>query len=278
MPRRARIDLEGYYYHIIARGQRKNPLFFSDKDYAYFLKLINEYSKKHDLEIFAFCLMKNHYHLLVKRNKDSLKDFFLNLHTKYAIYFNNKYKTVGHVFQGRYKSFIILNEKYIYTLIDYIHNNPVKTQLVKNIKDYKYSSYNFYNNKNSLIKNIKKYTSSIYINNIEKYINKDKNFIGDKNDYLHIPKRIKGREKGISVEKRHKKNMIEKDFKKICNEKNIDISIKFGRFLRGKRREIQNMIISELFEMGYSKAEVARFFNTHKSTISRKLKEYEERK
>ncbi len=278
MPRKARIDIKDYYYHIIARGQRKNPLFFSNKDFDFFIELLDKQLTKYDIKVYAFCLMKNHYHLLVKRNNDSLEKFFKNLHTKYAIYFNRKYKLVGHVFQGRYKSFIILNEKYLYALLKYIHNNPIKAKIVNRIGDYKYSSYNFYkNNKQSILKNIHQVN---ILNNrdkirIEDYINNKEMYIGEEVQYKKIQKRKLGREKGISIEKRQEKKKIQKDYEKLCEKFSVNILIKDKKYKRDKDRERYNKIIYQLERKGYTKAEIARFFNVHKSTILRRINEYE---
>jgi len=107
MSRKARFDKEGYYFHLICRGQRKNPLFFSKRDMQKYIKILNQIQQEYDLEVFAFCLMRNHVHFLVRRNSQGLHKFMQRLNTKYALYFNKKYNVVGYVFQGRYKSVIL---------------------------------------------------------------------------------------------------------------------------------------------------------------------------
>ncbi|MCD6579074.1 transposase, partial [bacterium] len=122
MPRRARIDLKNYWYHVISRGQRKNPLFFSEEDMLQYIKILIELLNKFDIILGAFCLMRNHVHLLLFRRNDSLYQFMHLLNTRYALYFNKKYKLVGHVFQGRYVSKIVLDARYLNYLVYYINN------------------------------------------------------------------------------------------------------------------------------------------------------------
>ena len=136
MPRIARIDLEGYWYHVISRGQRKNPLFFSPADMDKYLELLNDLLNRFDHDLGAYCLMRNHPHLMIKRNKIPLSRLIHNLNTQYALYFNDKYNLVGHVFQSRPKCLIILDENYLYNDLFYIHRNPEKAGIVDDLKDY----------------------------------------------------------------------------------------------------------------------------------------------
>jgi len=145
MTRRGRVDLKNHYYHVIARGQRKDPIFFDENDKLEFITILKETIKECSIDLCAFVLMTNHYHLPVYRKETKLEKFMRILNTKYAIYFNAKHKLTGHVFQDRCKSFIVLSEKYLGTLITYIHNNPIRKKVVDDACNYAFSSASMYN-------------------------------------------------------------------------------------------------------------------------------------
>ena len=134
--RSLRFDEPNYFYHITCRGQRKNPLFFSDDDFNAYYSIINNVAQDMDMEIYGYCLMRNHVHLLLRRRENSLEHFFRLVNTRYAMYFNEKYDLVGRVFQGRFKSSTVLDEQYLFYILHYIHNNPVKANLVEHPEDY----------------------------------------------------------------------------------------------------------------------------------------------
>ncbi|HDS09451.1 MAG TPA: transposase, partial [Firmicutes bacterium] len=144
MPRKARLDLPHSFYHICCRGQRKDKIFLEDEDYLTFLQKLKKVSVECDTLLYGYCLMPNHFHLLVKRREDLLSKFMAKLNTSFALYFNLKYSQVGYVFQGRYKSFLILNNKYLLNVLNYIHFNPQKDHLVKNYKKHEFSSDKYY--------------------------------------------------------------------------------------------------------------------------------------
>jgi len=132
------------YYHIYNRGNNKNLIFFEDENYRYFL---NQF-KKHVApfcEVFAYCLMPNHFHLFLRISEEQLfekgmKNFFIS----YSKAINKRYNRVGALFQGRYKVSEITSESYFTRIVTYIHQNPVVAMLVKNMVDNKYSSYAAY--------------------------------------------------------------------------------------------------------------------------------------
>jgi len=133
----------GSIAHIIQRAPGKEELFLEESDYLYFLRILKEMSKKHQMVVFAFCLMPNHFHLLVRFLKDNASSAIKNLCEKYADFFNIKYSRKGHVFYGRYRASICLDEAYFLTSSLYIHLNP----LVANISQsflFRWSTSNLY--------------------------------------------------------------------------------------------------------------------------------------
>jgi len=143
MPRRPRIEIAGYY-HIINRGVDKMNIFRYPDDYEYFEELMCFYMKSYSITLHNYCLMSNHYHLLIETSQENLSKFMRQLNMNYAIYFNKKYKRVGHLWQGRFKSWFVTDEAYLYTLMLYIEQNPLKANMVKTLEEYPYSSYHYF--------------------------------------------------------------------------------------------------------------------------------------
>ena len=154
MPRKPRIEIPGYY-HVINRGVEQRNLFLDNEDFRTFEELLCKFSKEFDIIIHNFCLMNNHYHLLIELKKENLSKFMRQLGMSYAIYFNKKYKRTGHLWQGRYKSWYVTDEAYLYTLIKYIEQNPLKVGIVKNLKNYQYSSFRYFVNQSKMPKCLK---------------------------------------------------------------------------------------------------------------------------
>jgi len=142
MPRKPRIDIDGFY-HIVNRGVEQRVVFEEKEDYTYFEELMCFYAKSHNITIHNYCLMPNHYHLLIEVKGQNLSKYMRQLNMNYAIYFNKKYKRSGHLWQGRFKSWFVTDEAYLYTLILYIENNPVKAGMVSVPEAYPYSSANY---------------------------------------------------------------------------------------------------------------------------------------
>ena len=143
MARRPRIEIAGFY-HILNRGVEQRVIFKEPADYEYFEKLMCFYMKSYNITLHNYCLMPNHYHLLIEITSENLSKFMRQLNMNYAIYFNKKYKRVGHLWQGRFKSWYVTDEAYLYTLMCYIEQNPLKANMVKTLEAYPYSSYHHF--------------------------------------------------------------------------------------------------------------------------------------
>jgi putative transposase len=149
-----RLDAPDSYYHVYARGASKQPIFLESTDYLYFLKLLDRYlsaeqakskagvpypNYHENIEILAYCLMGNHFHLLVYQHQQGyLSAFMKSLMTSYSRYFNLKYKRSGSLFENRYKSSLVSNDSYLQHISRYIHLNP------RSWKRYAYSSVGYY--------------------------------------------------------------------------------------------------------------------------------------
>ena len=140
MPRRPRIEMVGYY-HIVNRGVEQRITYEEKEDFEIFLFMLCSACKIYDVQLHGYVLMSNHYHLLIETTQENLSKFMKHINASYAIYFNKKYKRSGHLWQGRFKSWYVTDEAYLYTLISYIHNNPVKAKIVNKAEEYQYSSH-----------------------------------------------------------------------------------------------------------------------------------------
>ncbi len=141
MARALRLSFENAFYHIIARGIRKENIFYSDKDKKVFLDKINETFEKYSFICYAYCLMDNHYHLFIQTPLANISEGMHYLNTSYANWFKAKYKLTGPIFQGRYKSILIDADSYALVLSAYVHLNPLRAGMVKKLEDYSFSSF-----------------------------------------------------------------------------------------------------------------------------------------
>lgn len=142
MARSIRIDFPGAIHHVIVKGNNDRAIFLENDDNSSFLKKIYELSQKYPFKIYAYCLMKNHFHLLIETGEEPLYLFMQRLLTNYVQWFNKKYELKGHLIGDRYKAILVDKENYFLTVIRYIHLNPVKANIVERIEDYEWSSYN----------------------------------------------------------------------------------------------------------------------------------------
>lgn len=137
MPRQARIDIPGQLYHVMARGIERRRIFLDEDDYADFRDRISLWLDKLGGRCLAWCLMPNHFHLLVLRGEHPLSAIMHHAMTGYAINFNLRHHRAGHLFQNRYKAIICDLEEYLLELAPYIHLNPLRARLVKDLDDLK---------------------------------------------------------------------------------------------------------------------------------------------
>jgi len=144
MARPWRIEYEGALYHVFSRGNKQQDIFVTDDDRYLFLDTIGQMSVRFDIDIFAYVLMSNHYHLLLRTPKANLSRSMQWLGTTYTRRFNLSHFQSGHLFQGRYKSILVENDAYLMQLCYYIHNNPLRAGMVKRLIDYRWSSYRAY--------------------------------------------------------------------------------------------------------------------------------------
>jgi putative transposase len=141
MARPLRIDVPGTLHHVTSRGNERRPIFRSNQDRQAFLQLVAEAVKRFGWSVTAWVLMTNHYHLLIQTPEANLSRGMQWLNGTYADWFNRRYKRSGHLFQGRFKSFIIETESYSAEVLRYVVLNPVRAKIVARPEEYRWSSY-----------------------------------------------------------------------------------------------------------------------------------------
>ncbi len=145
---RQKLNQPGLISHITQRAAGSEPLFLEDEDYLVMMGLIKDASQKFELECIALCLMQNHTHVLLRTTKDNLSKAMHSIFFRYGMRFNRKYSRRGHIFGGAYRQAVCLDSSYLLAASVYIHLNPVRSGMVKEARDYRWSSCKLYCSEN----------------------------------------------------------------------------------------------------------------------------------
>jgi putative transposase len=141
MSRPLRIEFAGAVYHVMARGNARETIFLDDEDRESFVANLGRVAGRFDWRVWAWCLMGNHYHLLVETLKPTLSRGMREVNGVYTQGFNRRHGRVGHVLQGRYKAVVVDKDSYLIELSRYVVLNPVRAGLVADAGDWRWSSY-----------------------------------------------------------------------------------------------------------------------------------------
>jgi REP element-mobilizing transposase RayT len=144
MARPLRIEYPGAFYHVTSRGNEQKDIFRSRRDREKFLSYLKSSTERYGALIHAYCLISNHYHLLLETPEGNLSQIMRHINGAYTTYFNVKRKRAGHLFQGRFKAILVEADEYAAELSRYIHLNPVKVGIVAKPEEYEWSSYRYY--------------------------------------------------------------------------------------------------------------------------------------
>ncbi len=151
MPRIMRKRSPTDIYHIMIRGINQQNIFVEDEDNEKFIDTLVEYQKEIEYEIYAYCLMGNHVHLLMKKGNEEIGNTMRRIGVSYVYWYNWQYSRKGHLFQDRFRSEVVKDDAYFLTVLRYIHQNPVKAGLINDIGTYKWSSYKEYIKESRLV-------------------------------------------------------------------------------------------------------------------------------
>jgi len=139
-----RVDIAEHYYHVLNRGNAKQQIFFDESDYRMFESVLLLGIKKFDIEVYAYCVMPNHFHFVLKTLSDGEMGRFMQwitlTHTSW-IHVKNDSVGYGHIYQGRYKSFVIEDDIYLQAVLRYVEQNPLRAGLVTNLEEWVWTSF-----------------------------------------------------------------------------------------------------------------------------------------
>lgn len=141
MSRPLRIEYEGAFYHVMSRGNARQAIYANDADRQCFLNILATVNDKYNWLIHAYCLMGNHYHLVVETLEANLSKGMRQLNGVYSQAYNRNHRKTGHVFEGRYKALLVQKESYLLQVAQYIVRNPVRAKITKSLQNYPWSSY-----------------------------------------------------------------------------------------------------------------------------------------
>ncbi|MGH7847730.1 MAG: REP-associated tyrosine transposase [Candidatus Binatia bacterium] len=144
MARPVRIEYPGALYHVITRGNNRQFIFRDDRDRRRYLEKLSLYCHDKEVHLLCYCLLTNHVHLLLETPRGNLSKMMQPFQTSYTVYFNKRHHRSGHVFEQRYKAFLVDKDNYLLQVSRYIHLNPVQAKLVQKPQDYRWSSYRSY--------------------------------------------------------------------------------------------------------------------------------------
>jgi len=240
VPRKARERSDTGIYHVMLRGINRQTIFEDKEDYEKFLQRLKEYREECGYEIYAYCLMSNHVHLLMKEGVEDLGKIFRRIGASYVYWYNWKYSRSGHLFQDRYKSEVVENDRYFLTVLRYIHQNPIKAGIVDDIGEYPWSSYNEYIGKADICAT--QFALSIFSDDIKTAIEQFSSFNKEEN-----------KDKCLDYEEKKRLNDIEAGelIKEIANIKNPNV---LQQFEKDKR----NIVIKQLKNKGLSIRQIER--------------------
>src|ERR1043166_1855603 len=144
MARKPRVEFKGAFYHVIVRGNQRQKIFRDDRDRLTYLDRVEHYRQRYGFKIYAYVLMANHVHLLLQTGKTPLSKILQGIQFTYTRYHNQRYRTVGHLFQGRYKAILCDRNAYLIELVRYIHLNPTRLKTPADLDKYRWSSHHAY--------------------------------------------------------------------------------------------------------------------------------------
>ena len=141
MPRPLRPIDEGLIYHVIDRGNNRQDVFHKDADFEAFLTALGDLKKRKPFELYGYCLLNNHFHLLIRPLADPISRIMQSLLVSHTQRYHKHHHSGGHVWQGRFKSPVIQNDEHLLTVLRYIEANPLRAEIVKRAEEYRWSSY-----------------------------------------------------------------------------------------------------------------------------------------
>ena len=280
MTRPLRVEFNGAVYHITSRGNARQAIFLGEKDFADFLSVLCSVVKRYHFLLHAYCLMNNHYHLLIETPEGNLSKGMRQLNGLYTQRFNQRHKRVGHLFQGRYQAILVDKDNYLLTLCRYVVLNPVRAKIVKDPGDWKWSTYKatigvgqgiscltvdwllsqFGKEQKAAARQYQEFVhSGIKAESPLKAI-KGQLFLGQENFIDEIKHLMRGKEK----------------LKEITREQRYVTRPPLNEILKHKDKKSKEQVMYEAhLQYGYTLKDIAEYIGVHYTTVSRAIKRIE---
>jgi REP element-mobilizing transposase RayT len=231
------------------RGVNRSNIFVDDADYEVFLKIVCKACRDYQVVLHDYCLMTNHFHLLVETKMENLSLFMKHVNSNYAIYANKKQKRSGHFWQGRFYSRYVVNDTYYYTLIRYIEQNPIEAGLVSMVGEYPYTLGSVIANRQTPVP-----------------CTKNSKLIAEL-DYENIQEMI-----GVSLDEDATKQLEEIQKQKSVVRDGVNKTVNVKTIEEHFKSVERNYGIKDAFDDGYTQAKIAAYLNVSRSLISKLLK------
>lgn len=276
MSHRNKLIGEGETYHITQRAPGREMLFLEDSDYLNLLSILKKWVKEFNLNIFCFCLMPNHFHILLKINEANLPKAMHSLDTSYGMRFNAKYRRKGHVFCGTYRASMCLDDIHLIGSSIYIHLNPQKAGIVKDALEYRWSSANLYTN--YIVKSFidRDFILEIINDDFEKAATIYKEMLREYCNFKY-ENMIENPRAGVNFSKAVFKNLLsalgDRDIRKrfIANENKLDEMIEdFKNSKRNKNpehRRAKIYLLEQLKSRGFKVTDIAKILNVSRKSL-----------
>ena len=255
MARRPRLDMAGFH-HILNRGVARVTVYKCDSDKEKYLEILCKACKIYKVNVHDYCLMDNHYHLLIETSSENLSLFMREINSNYAIYFNKKYKRTGHLWQGRYKSWYVVDEKYLYELFRYIEHNPIEAKMSDRVGEYPFTLLA------TLLDSEREIIPCAEYSQLRKEI-----------EYEGIREHLEmalSEQELKALEIRQKKKIVQKEHQ-YGYDREKTLEEHFGNFTS---KEDRNRAIMEALEDGYRQVELAEYLNITASAVAKVRKKF----
>lgn len=277
MSRPLRIEYPGALYHITSRGNARSDIYLTKEDRHIFLKILEQVSERYHWQCYAWCLMTNHYHLVIETAEANLSRGMRQLNSFYTQTFNRTHHRVGHLFQGRYKALLIDKDSYLLEVIRYVLLNPVRANMVKTAGQYPWSSYRAMINKVNAPNCLAKAWVLSQFGKREAAAQKHFiNYIQEAKNQSPLWEQLRqqlylGDEQFVQQQKQYS---LEKDLSEIPRIQHRPLT-KSLRDIATEYPERNDAIYAAYATGAFSQKEIAEYYNLHYSTVSKIIKKSE---
>jgi putative transposase len=284
-----KITLPNVVSHVTQRAAGKESLFLEDRDYLYMLANMKDVTKKRSLEIYAFCLMPNHVHILASPREDELDEAMRDLFSRYAMMFNRKYQRKGHLFGGPYRQAVCLDDSYLLAASLYIHMNPARAEIVTDPRRYRWSSVKLFQDDGAprsfvnpdfvlrLLARDKRQRKRIYSDLLDRSVSLAEGDVLEQADAVtQLRKAIAKVFPALFSNVGKNRQIAQRTGLELLDEEEIQESIKAmkspGNRISPETKKARRFLIEQLIARGYKREDIAATFGVSVKTIYNTLK------